>query len=171
MYVLIKNDAVKTYTYSVNQLYANNPDTSFPSPTPQSTLAEFGMFPVMSTPEPTYDTITQNLTELDPIKEDGLWVQQWLVTEASSEEVSERQEQLKLDNKQKASELLQQTDWTSFADVGNANLSNPYLVNQSDFIAYRSQLRQIAVYPAYDSIFPSKPDEVWSDGVTNDQPA
>lgn len=170
MYVLIKNDVVETYPYSVNQLYADNPNTSFPNPTPDSTLAEFGVFPVVPIPQPAYDPVTQNLTELNPIPELNLWFQQWGVTQASPEEVAERKEQLKQENKQKASNLLQQTDWTSFADVGSQSLSNPYLVNQSEFIVYRSQLRQIAVYPEIDSIFPSKPDEVWSDGVINNQP-
>lgn len=67
------------------------------------------------------------------------------------------------DNKQKASQLLQQTDWTTISDVADPALSNPYLMNQADFFAYRSALRQIAVYPtAGEIIFPTKPQEQWS---------
>ena len=66
-------------------------------------------------------------------------------------------------NKQTAITLLQQTDWTSVADVGNPELSNPYLINQSEFIAWRSQVRAIAVNPiAGDNVFTPKPQEQWS---------
>jgi len=67
------------------------------------------------------------------------------------------------DNKLKATQLLQQTDWTTIADVADPALSNPYLMNQADFFAYRSELRQIAVYPtAGEIVFPTKPQEQWS---------
>lgn len=155
MYVLIKNDAVETYPYSVQQLYADNPNTSFPSPTPNSTLADFGVFPVVPTPQPAYDPVTQNLTEIDPVQVDGLWVQQWSVTQASTEEVAERKEQLKLDNKAQASSLLQQTDWTQVADCP--------LINKQQFIDYRAVVRAIAINPPVESaIFPELPEEQWS---------
>lgn len=67
------------------------------------------------------------------------------------------------ENKIKASELLYETDWTTISDVADPALSNPYLMNQADFFAYRSALRQIAVYPtAGEIIFPTKPQEQWS---------
>lgn len=67
------------------------------------------------------------------------------------------------DNKQKATFLLQQTDWTTISDVADPALSNPYLMNQADFFTYRSALRQIAVYPTEgEIIFPTKPQEQWS---------
>lgn len=66
-------------------------------------------------------------------------------------------------NKSNAVFLLQQTDWTSVADVGNPEMSNPYLVNQAEFIAWRSQVRAIAVNPVGGAnIFPTKPQEQWS---------
>jgi hypothetical protein len=50
-------------------------------------------------------------------------------------------------NKQTAISLLQQTDWTTIADVGNPATANPYLANQTAFISWRSQVRAIAVNP------------------------
>ena len=61
-----------------------------------------------------------------------------------------------------ASSLLSATDWTSIADVANPAVSNPYLMNQSAFLAYRSQLRQLAVYPVANPVWPTKPTEQWS---------
>lgn len=67
------------------------------------------------------------------------------------------------ENKQRAILLLQQTDWTSVADVGNSEMSNPYLMNQSEFIAWRSQVRAIAVNPIGGwNVIPTKPQEQWS---------
>jgi hypothetical protein len=67
------------------------------------------------------------------------------------------------DNKATASALLSNTDWTSVADVGNPAMSNPYLANQAEFIAYRNAVRQYAVYPVAGNItFPTAPQEVWT---------
>lgn len=67
------------------------------------------------------------------------------------------------DNKQKASQLLYETDWTTIPDVADPELSNPYLTNQAEFFAYRSQLRQIVVHPTAGNInFPVMPKAIWS---------
>ena len=58
--------------------------------------------------------------------------------------------------------ILQQTDWTSIADVGDPTKSNPYLVNQAAFISYRSTVRNLAVNPVVDPVFPTAPTEEWS---------
>jgi len=67
------------------------------------------------------------------------------------------------DNKTKATQLLYETDWTAEAAVADPAVSNPYLTNQSEFLAYRSALREIAVNPPEgDIVWPTKPNEVWS---------
>lgn len=63
--------------------------------------------------------------------------------------------------KQKASQLLYATDWTTIPDVANP-ANNPYLMNQADFIAYRNLVRQLAVNPVANPVFPDKPTEQWS---------
>ena len=66
-------------------------------------------------------------------------------------------------NKQQATSLLQQTDWTCTVDINNPEYSNPYLMNQDAFLAYRSQVRQIAVNPpTTPAVFPEQPKEIWS---------
>jgi hypothetical protein len=68
-----------------------------------------------------------------------------------------------IENKNMASSLLYQTDWTTIADVADSALSNPYLTNQAEFFAYRSQLRAIAVNPVAGNLnWPTKPQAVWS---------
>lgn len=58
--------------------------------------------------------------------------------------------------------ILNTTDWTSIGDVGNPQMSNPYLVNQAAFISYRSQIRALAVNPVADPVWPTAPTEQWS---------
>lgn len=67
-------------------------------------------------------------------------------------------------NKQQASALLSATDWTTIPDVADPALANPYLMNQGEFIAWRSQVRAIAVNPPTTVIadWPVEPDEQWS---------
>ena len=64
--------------------------------------------------------------------------------------------------KNQAVSILNATDWTSIGDVGNPQMSNPYLVNQAAFISYRSQIRNYAVNPVVDPVWPEQPTEQWS---------
>lgn len=64
--------------------------------------------------------------------------------------------------KKKASELLYETDWTTIPDVADSTKSNPYLVNVQDYVVYRNALRQLAVHPVADPVWPVKPISQWS---------
>ena len=55
--------------------------------------------------------------------------------------------------------LLQQTDWSVLPDV---TLGTPKLDNQSDFVSYRSSLRELAVNPVANPVWPTEPTPVWS---------
>ena len=67
-------------------------------------------------------------------------------------------------NKNTASQLLTNTDWTTIPDVANP-INDPYLGNQADFIAYRNVIRAIAVYPpAGEIVWATPPTEVWLQG-------
>lgn len=71
-------------------------------------------------------------------------------------------EEIQQQNKTTASQLLADTDWTATVDINNPQYSNPYLGNQDAFLAYRSQVRQIAVNPpTTPAVFPELPQEVW----------
>ena len=66
-------------------------------------------------------------------------------------------------NKTTATQLLYATDWSSIADVADPAKANPYLMNQQEFLDYRSQIRAIAVNPvAGNLVWPTKPIEQWS---------
>ena len=64
-------------------------------------------------------------------------------------------------NKATASKLLSNTDWTTIPDVANP-INDPYLGNQDEFVAYRNEIRKIAVNPpAGDIVWATPPTEVW----------
>jgi hypothetical protein len=65
------------------------------------------------------------------------------------------------ENQATASGILSSTDWTTIADVADP-IDSPYLANQDEFIAYRNEIRNIAVYPtAGDLVWATPPVEVW----------
>lgn len=76
--------------------------------------------------------------------------------------VAVQQEADKLSCADQAKAILTATDWTSIGDVGDPAKSNPYLVNQTEFIAYRSTIRNYAVNPVVDPVWPTQPTEQWS---------
>ena len=63
--------------------------------------------------------------------------------------------------KEQASGRLYATDWTTIPDVADPTKSNPYLTNQAEFIAYRSQVRALAVNPVINPVFPPVPTAQW----------
>ena len=68
------------------------------------------------------------------------------------------------DNKLIADQILTDTDWTSIPAVGNPNQSNPYLVNQTEWLVYRSKIRAISTNPPEGEIvWPLVPQEQWSE--------
>lgn len=82
--------------------------------------------------------------------------------EVTYDSVAVQEEADKLSCKAQATTILQSTDWTSIADVGDPTKANPYLVNQAEFIAYRSTVRGYAVNPVVNPVFPTAPTEQWS---------
>lgn len=66
-------------------------------------------------------------------------------------------------NKLTAINKLRATDWAATVDISDPAYSNPYLTNQNDFLAYRSQIRQIALNPVAGNIdWAIEPAAVWS---------
>jgi hypothetical protein len=66
------------------------------------------------------------------------------------------------ENKIIAKTLLKNTDWVEIPSVSDPSLS-PHLLNKSEFISYRSDVRAIAVSPVDGFIqWPLKPKESWS---------
>jgi len=72
-------------------------------------------------------------------------------------------QQIQAQNSATAKQLLTDTDWTAVASVADPAVSNPYLTNQAEFLAYRSTVRNLGVNaPTTPATFPTTPTEVWS---------
>jgi hypothetical protein len=97
---------------------------------------------------------------------DGQWFTSFIVEDMDAEQIAAKNVELAQQNKTTAVNILNATDWTTIPDVADPEKSNPYLMNQAEFISYRSTVRNIAVNPTFDAVFPVEPDEIWS----TDQP-
>lgn len=89
--LLTQGGAVSKYPYSVAQLRADNPDTSFSRDPPLSLLAEWRVFPVTPVQRPA-NTATENYVEGSPVLVGQQWTQVWTAVPASPEEIAERAE-------------------------------------------------------------------------------
>ena len=163
MYVKTSEGVAVSYPYTTANLRSDNPQTSFPSVISDEMLANYGVYPVTTQETPSYDPASQYVETANlPTLIDGVWVQTKTVVDMTPVQIEARDNRLKIENKNKAAQLLQQTDWTVMPDVADPLQSNPYLTNQAEFVAYRSKLRSIAVNPTITVVFPTMPNEVWS---------
>lgn len=83
------------YPYSLGQLYADNPGTSFPATMPDERLAEWDVYPVTATTPPAYDTPTQKLVEELPANVGGVWTQVWVVVPLDAAELEAKRQEIK----------------------------------------------------------------------------
>jgi hypothetical protein len=90
-YVLINNNTVASYPYSVAKLRQDNPQVSFPSAPSIELLEEYGVFEVVETAQPVYNPITHDLLEIDPVFSNGAWTQTWQAVAVDAEVATERQ--------------------------------------------------------------------------------
>ena len=162
IYVLAPNQTVEKYPYSLTDLRLDNPDVSFSFDITNEEAATFNTFPVLETPQPIYNQITQTIKWENPILKNNEWVQQWAVVDLDPEQIAYNKDQAKAANKAQAESLLRATDWTATVDINDPQYSNPYLSNQPEFLAYRSDVRKIAVNPPITvDVWPTIPEEVW----------
>lgn len=153
------NTQTLAYPVTQQQIQQDNPNTSFPTPF----VAPAPYAPVLQSPQPSYNQITQFVQEQTPEETAGQWYQVWVVVDLDPEQIAYNEEQAKAANKATAASLLQQTDWTTIPDVADPAVSNPYLTNAAEFAEYRSQIRAIAVYPPVTvDVWPTMPDEQWA---------
>ena len=156
LYVKVNPDG-SAIMYSPTDLRLANPDTSFPQVLTDECLAGWDVYPCQATTPPATD-YTQNLTMGEPVVIDGVWTQTWVVTPASPDEIAEREADMRQANKQQASTLLSETDYTDLPNTASQ------IANLPAILAYREALRLIALNPpATVDQWPVKPKTEWSD--------
>lgn len=89
MYILVKDNQVAKYPYSLGELKADNSQTSFPQDMSAMNLAEWGVYPVIAIEKPQVD-YTKNVIEETPNYINGQWYQDYHIVDATSEEIAQR---------------------------------------------------------------------------------
>jgi hypothetical protein len=147
--------------YSVT--YFNEDNNCRPKDLTSTQALLLGVFPLQIVTPPYHNPMTQELALAPAIQVNGVWTQVYKVVDLDKEQKAQAEIARKEANKQQAIALLQQTDWTQVSDAP--------LLNKQVFTDYRAAVRAIAINPPVEAVFPSKPDEVWSDSVANNQSA
>lgn len=135
-YARIENDAVAEYPVFEGDIRLRYSNVSFPrpfSPPPDYVAVESS-----AQPEVTY---TQNVTEGSPSYDGSKWVQTWVASEASSEEIAQRIQGQWVNVRADRNARLLACDWTQLSD---APLSNDL---KAQWAAYRQSLRDVTRQP------------------------
>lgn len=87
--MMIRNlNGLILWPYSLSQLRADEPQRSFSSNPSDRELAVFGVYRVQPTSQPTPpDPAAEKAIEVQPIEQDGQWLQQWEVVALTPAEV------------------------------------------------------------------------------------
>ena len=129
---------VERYPYTLTDLRFDTPNTSFPEQIDEATASAFGL--VLVTPAtPPAETYTINL-ERTAVLEKGKWVEKWVETPATPEQIQERTAAAANDARQKRNQLLADCDWTQLPDT---------LVDKEVWVTYRQDLRDITNQPGF----------------------
>lgn len=166
MYVKLENNIAVRWPIGEYEVRAEYPEASLPEYLTREIVEPlgYGVFVVNGYP-PEYDMAWQDIEEIPPVlKDDGKYHQSYKITEKYTPEEKQRlqDEEARQYNKNKAMQLLSESDWSDKPSV--TDTSKPlYLVNAAEWGAYRDALRAIAVYPPVTvDVWPVKPEEVWS---------
>ena len=114
MYLRIINDTIN-YPYDIPTLRASHPNVSFPANLTNEVLAEWSMYVV--TPTPMLNDYTKNISEGTPVLTDGVYYQNWVVVDATQEEIDYRIENQWFIVRTQRNELLTECDWTQLVDI------------------------------------------------------
>jgi len=89
MYVLIRNQVVEKFPYSIGDLRKDNPQVSFPKNPSSSLLAEWGVYPVFST-SVNYDSDAQVAVQEGCVFKNDRWETNWVIRDMNADEVAQR---------------------------------------------------------------------------------
>lgn len=146
--LLTPEGAVDRYPYTLTDLRRANRNTSFSKKISDETAAAFNCYPVTPTERPA-DDYTVNL-ERTAVKQGDNWVEQWVSTPATPEQIAERLGAKANDIRAQRNELLTASDWTQVADAP---------VDAAAWATYRAELRAVPEQAGFpnDVVWPTEP--------------
>jgi hypothetical protein len=147
IYALVENGSIVEYPVFQSDLRLRFSNVSFPAPF----VAPDGYEHVEEAQYPTVDH-TKNVNEGDPVLVGGTWTRNWVVSDASAEEIATREGIIRQNNRTERNRRLTQCDWTQLGDV---DLTAGCKAN---FTAYRTALRSVDLL---NPVWPVAPTEEW----------
>ncbi len=132
MYVKINNGAVEKYPYSIGLLRKDNPRTSFPKNPSDTSLAEYGVFPVTEA-SPTVGSDQKINYSWTPELINGNWTLNHQAVDMTSDEMTSRDNSIARERRATRDSLLSETDFYALSDV----------TMSAEMTTYRQALRDI----------------------------
>ena len=148
-YVKTAPDGIlERYPYTLADLCCENKNTSWPENISDELAVEFGVFFVSPTPQPA-DRYDINLRRTAS-KQGANWVEQWVETPATPEQIAERTSAKESEVRQQRNALLSDCDWTQLPDAP---------VPAAPWAAYRQELRDVTAQSGFpwDAVWPEAP--------------
>ena len=136
-YILANDSTVVEYPYSVEKLRSDNPETSFPSVMSEEELSSWGVYPVTEQIAPTVNEATEQLEEITPTFENGIWVTNWIIAELNEEEKAKITENKSNSIRMERNKRLKETDITQLQDFPCTE------AEKLQWVALRQYLRDI----------------------------
>ena len=134
-YARIEHGVVAEYPVYEGELRLRFPNTSFPIPFE----APDGYVPIADVQQPDID-YTQNLVDGTPKLVGGVWTRNWLISDASTEQIAERTTGKSLMVRNERNGRLAACDWTQLADAP---------VDATAWATYRQALRDVPDQPGF----------------------
>ena len=146
MYVKAKDGVVQKFPYTLRDLRAENPNTSFPKHPSNELLAEWDVYPVVAEDAPEFQKGQVVEQAPEPVYSNGLWSVQYIVRDMTQEELNHQGELVRADRNR----LLSESDWTQLPDAP---------VDSQAWSVYRQALRDITDDPLFPFVtFPEAPN-------------
>lgn len=152
MYIKISGSET-TYPYTLDDLRVDNPNVSFPKNLTDDILSSFYTFRVISVPVDIDSDYENNYSEGTPTQSGSVYVQNWITSSASTEEINQRKEEKWTEIRNIRNTLLTECDWTQMNDTP---LSGSKL---TEWQTYRQSLRDITTQSnPFEVSWPTKPE-------------
>ena len=150
MYIKVSGSNI-TYPYSLNQLRSDNLNVSFPQTISDEILSDYHTYRVIPIGLDDND-YTKNYEEGTPTQSGSVYVQNWLITSASVEEITDRENIQWNEVRSERNRLLTECDWTQMSDTP---ISGSKL---TEWQTYRQSLRDITSQSnPFEVTWPTKP--------------
>lgn len=143
-YAKILNNEIVEYPVYEGEIRLRYPNVSFPSPF----VSPEGYKPVADVVPPAYD-YRKNVNEGTPVLANGIWTRNWIVSDASDAEITQRTEAQWTIIRDQRNAQLATSDWTQLPDAN---------VDAAAWAAYRQELRDITTQEnPFEIVWPTAP--------------